>query len=561
MPGPRLRRYICIGACILAAGLALRGSRAEDLERIDRLRFLYGGQLSFSPDGYPVVPVGIMDRKHELTLSSRDGLRVQPEGEGGPEVRAGAEWRVRVEGGRAARVRWSVLLERLSGKRRQGAQAALERWKGRGEKPRLIEIGSLFGVRGTVMDRRTALVLSEAAPSEAAARARADEVARRHSIEAVPFEEIVELPRGTLVATSGGVEVRNEGLLWFAPTGEQGRITIHKVEFGGVGDKAHTGREDRSYLGRIYVTLDQHGTLAVVNAVPSNQLLAGLVPAEMFSKAPVEALRAQAVAARTELLSKIGTRHLTDPYRVCSTQHCQVYGGAGKEAARTTEAVRTTRGEVLFRADEDDLADAYYSACAGGFTENNDTIWSDFGPDPILRGHLDAPPETVAAAARFAAGLRTDELLRAFLTDGPQTWASRASYNRDRYRWTVTRSAAELDRILAPLGVGAVQELVLGERGVSGRLRQVTVRGSRGERVVRGDLRIRQTLGNLRSAMFVLDVRREGGRPVEWTFSGAGFGHGVGMCQTGAIGMGEAGKDYRAILGHYYRGSRVVALY
>lgn len=533
---------------------------AEDLERIDRLRFLYGGQLSFSPEGYPIVPVGIMDRKREVTLSSKDGLRLQPEGEGGPEVRAGAEWRVRVEAGRAAKVRWSVLLERLSGRRRQGAQAALERWRARGETPHLTEVGSMFGVRGTVMDRRAALVLAEASPSEAAARARADEIARRHGADAQPFEEIVELPRGTLVATSGAVEVRNEGVLWFAPSGEQGRITVDKVEFGGVGDKAHTGREDRSYLGRIYVTLDQHGTLAVVNAVPSNQLLAGLVPAEMFSKAPLEALRAQAVAARTELLSKIGTRHLTDPYRVCSTQHCQVYAGAGKEAARATEAVRTTRGEVLFRADEDDLADAYYSASAGGFTENNDTIWGENGPDPILRGHLDAPPET-AAAVRFARGLGTDELLRAFLTSGPETWAGRSSYNRDRYRWTVKRSAAELDRILAPLGVGAVQELLLGERGVSGRLRQVTVRGARGERVVRGDLKIRQTLGNLRSAMFVLDVRREGGRPVEWTFSGAGFGHGVGMCQTGAIGMGEAGKDYRAILGHYYRGSRVVALY
>lgn len=556
--------HIRIGICVVLACLGLRGAsdgRAEDLERIDKLRFLYGGQLSFSPDGYPVVPVGIMDRKREVTLSSREGLRVQPEGEGGPEVRAGTEWRVRVEGGRAAKVRWSVLLERLSGKKRAGTAAAIERWRGRGEKPRPVEVGSMFGVRGTVMDRRALLILAEPSPSEAAARARADEVAKRHGIDAQAFEEIIELPRGSLIATSGSVEVRNEGILWFAPSAEQGRITVVKVEFGGVGDKAHTGREDRSYLGRIYVALDKHGTLAIVNAVPSNQLLAGLVPAEMFSKAPVESLRAQAVAARTELLSKIGTRHLTDPYRICSTQHCQVYAGAGKEAARATEAVRTTRGEVLFRADEDDLADAYYSASAGGFTENNDSIWGENGPDPILRGHLDAPADVAAGASRFTAGLRTDELLRAFFTDGPQTWAGKSSYNRDRYRWTVKRSAAELDRILAPLGVGAVQELVLGERGISGRLRQITVRGTRGERVVRGDLKIRQTLGNLKSAMFVLDVRREGSRPVEWTFSGAGFGHGVGMCQTGAIGMGEGGKDYRAILGHYYRGSRVVALY
>jgi SpoIID/LytB domain protein len=528
----------------------------EDLARVDQLRFLYSGQMSFTADGLPVVPVGIMDRKKEVTLSAPEGVRVLPDGEGGPEVRAAGSWTVRVEGGRPAKLRWSVVLEKLVGKKRSGVSEALEAWRSRGEKPRVIEIGSLFGVRGTVLDRRAALLLSEPLASEKAARELGEEIAKRWKVDAQAYEEIVELPRGTLVATSGTgatpVEVRNNGVLWFASERDGTRLTVAQVEFGGVGAQAHTGREDRGYFGKIYVTLDVRGQLAVVNAVPATQLLAGLVPAEMFPKAPAEALKAQAVAARTELLAKLGSRHRTDPYRVCSTQHCQVYAGAGKENPRSTAAVEKTRGEVLFRPDAEDLMDAYYSASCGGFSEHNDNVWPEGGPDPALRGHLDA----LEPDARFSGGLRTDALLRSFLTGAAATHCGTSSYNRERYRWTVKRTAAELDKLLAPLGVGRVRELVLGERGVSGRLRSITVRGDRGDKTVRGDLKIRQTLGNLRSAMFAVDQK-----PGEWTFSGAGFGHGVGMCQTGAIGMAEQGLDYRAILSHYYTGSRIHTLY
>src|SRR6202000_564806 len=114
-------------------------------------------------------------------------------------------------------------------------------------------------------------------------------------------------------------------------------------------DKEGGGREARRYFGRVYVTVDRSGKLAVVNAVPEDKLLAGLVRAEMLPSAPPEALKAQAIAARNELLAKLGTRHLTDPYRLCSTQHCQVYAGAGHEDARATAAVQATRGLLLER--------------------------------------------------------------------------------------------------------------------------------------------------------------------------------------------------------------------
>src|SRR5262249_33407013 len=161
--------------------------------------------------------------------------------------------------------------------------------------------------------------------------------------------------------------------------------------------------------------------------------------------------------------------------------------------------------------------------------------------------------------ARFG-GAITDGNIRDFLKAAPPAFCKTASKNA-RYRWTVRRTAAEMDELTASLGVGSVRAVEVLERGISGRAKTLKVTGERGDRPVRGELRIRQLFGGLSSAMFVVDVEKTGARPSAFVFSGGGFGHGVGMCQTGAIGMAEAGFKYTDILRHYYRGSRIRKLY
>src|SRR5690606_8573994 len=119
---------------------------------------------------------------------------------------------------------------------------------------------------------------------------------------------------GTIVAKSGATTIRNESVLWFQPRKANETLTVVDVPTGTGGSQLRTGVEDRSYWGSIYVTLDHDGSLLVANAVPENKLLAGIVPAEMYPDAPPAALEAQAIAARTELLQKIGRRNLTDPF-------------------------------------------------------------------------------------------------------------------------------------------------------------------------------------------------------------------------------------------------------
>lgn len=527
---------------------------AEELSDSDRLRSLYSAEFRFTADGVPIVPIAVASGLQSVTIKGAPGLLLLPEGEGGPEIAADQEWTVRGHDLRAARLRhWAVIWRGRPGQGAQ-AQAAAERWQARGETARVFEQGTLFAVAGRILDRREILVAVAPSDTPAGAEAAHVRLKTRGTDEGRGLHtELVERPHGLVeaIGARSAIKVRNEGMLWFVPSGDsatevRGRPADGGPEVGG------------SYFGKLYVTVDREGKLTVVNALPAEQLLAGLVPSEIFPRAPMESLKAQAVAARGHLLSKIGTRHVGDPFRLCSTTHCQVYSGAGKEHPRTTEAVQATRGELVFAEARDDLVDTVYSAACGGHSEHPELIWPAMPAARELRGHFDLTDASGgrSAGARPAPG-SSEEAVRDFILRPPEVWDARASIGgTERFRWVVTRSAAELDRLLAPLKIGKPTALRVTERGVSGRALALEVTGARGRATITGELNIRQTLGGLRSSLFIVEMK-DGAA----TFRGAGFGHGVGLCQTGSIGMGEAGKSHVEILRHYYPGSRIIKLW
>jgi stage II sporulation protein D len=551
---------LALGVLVLAASPA-RG--ADEFSGADKLRTLYSAEFRFTEGGLPVVPVAVAQGVSEVSVSADGGLRLLPEGDGGPELVLDEAWQVKATKTTPARLRfWTVVWR---GKGRQGGEAAARarEWQGKGMEAKAFEQGTLFAVAGEVLDRREVLVGAAPATTWEQAEKTLERLRASHKLAAAGiYTEVIERPHGMLeaVGARSGARVRNEGVLWFAAAaGKPVKLGWRKAGASGGG----------SYHGRIYVTIDRRGGLAVVNAVPENELLAGLVPAEMFPSAPDEALKAQAVAARGELLAKIGNRHTGEPFRLCAETHCQVYAGAARETPRTTAAVEATRGEVLFEAtgqggkqdgkqdrndDAKELVDTRYSANCGGHTENNENVWPDMAAHSTLRGHRDS---AATPGDPFAGGV-SDALMERFLAEPPPSYcgSARQQGGTDRFRWTVTRSAAELDRLLASFKLGTIKAIEVLDRGVSGRARQVRIVGSARSELVSGELRIRQTFGGLRSSLFLVKV--EGGAA---TFRGGGFGHGVGLCQTGSIGMAESGKSYRDILRHYYQGSVIRKLW
>lgn len=551
-------RVISISLCFLLA-MPWLVAQADETSSGDKLRILYSNRFTFTDDGYPLVTIELMSEQDEVRLSSAAGVIVQPDGEGGSEISAGQEWTVTVEDARPAVIREWTVVDSVPPGDHKAVAASMQRWRERGFQPHTFEVGTVFGVEGEVLDSRELLVV--VAPVDAplgGKQARA--IASKYALDTRVHRELVERPRGTIVARSSGIEVRNPSVIWFAPKQAGATLTLRDVVVGRGGSQLQVGRETRHYLGRIYVTLGEDGRLVVVNAVPADRLLAGLVPSEIYPDASHAALAAQAIAARTELLQKIGTRHLTDPYLLCSHQHCQVYSGAGKEHPRTTQAVAETRGQVLLRA-EGGLVDARYSASCGGHGEHNDNIWGG-APDLALRGHLDIGAGQ-QVGKNFSKGI-DDQNIEDFLALEPsKSYCGVTRYGKGRFRWTQRVDSDELSRRVAVSypNIGKVRALKPVDRGISGRIKELLIIGDKGRASAVGDLHIRRLLGGLRSTLFVVQAVGSSASPTAFEFRGAGFGHGVGMCQIGAIGMAESGKSFASILRHYYPGSRIKRLY
>lgn len=554
-----LSRAALVGAfagALLALGY---NAAADETSTGDKLRILYSSRFTFTSKGIPLVTIELASKRNHVQLSSKHGVVVLPDGEGGAEMRAGSTWRISVTNAKPAVIREWTIVGRFSGDDHVGATAAIKKWRELGYKPKQFEVGTVFGVEGEVIDSRELLI--GVSPVRAPhGRRRARRIARKHNVKTSVHPELVKRPEGTIIASDGATTLRNPSVIWFAPQKRGGTLTLHDITVGGGGSQLHTSRTTRRYFGMIYVTVGRDGKLVAANAVPADRLLAGLVPSEIFPVAPYPALKAQAIAARTELLQKIGTRHHTDPYLLCSNQHCQVYSGAGKEHRRTTRAVRATRGKVLLRG-TGGLVDARYSAACGGHSEHNEKIWGGTA-DPALRGRVDASRNS-RAARRFAHGV-TERNLDAFLAlPGKQTFCGSTRYARNRYRWTKRVSGRILTQRVAARyrGIGVVQAIEPLARGVSGRITRARIRGSRRTIVVTGDVHMRRLFGGLRSTLFKVTAVGDPKRPRAFVFRGAGFGHGVGMCQIGAIGMANQGHSHSAILQHYYAGSRVRRLY
>jgi SpoIID/LytB domain protein len=537
-----------LSLALLPAGV----STADETSATDKLRILYSTRFTFTESGVPLITVEIAGRRKDVKLRAKGGVVVRPDGNGGSAIESdgGEQWTITAEATRPAVIHDWTVVDTLQPEDTTGVAGALARWKERGFEPKSFEIGTVFGVDGEVIDTREVRVAIDPVAAGRGAQRAADH-AKRYGIKTQVHQELVRRPAGIIVAKSGSTTIKNPSVLWFTARKSSETLTVEDVPTNTGGSQMNIGREDRRYWGAVYVTLDHDGSLLVANAVPEDKLLAGLVPAEMYPDAPQAALEAQAIAARTELLQKIGRRNMTDPFLLCSTQQCQVYAGAGKENPRTTKAVEATRGVVLLR-DGGGLVDIRYSASCGGHSEDNDHIWGG-AADPSLRGRIDDPK---AAMTKI-----TDASLDAFLattSDKSDAWCSKGKLGKGRFRWVEKLAASDLTARLAAEypEVGRVKQLIPKHRGSSGRIGTLTIRGDKGSVDVVGDLKIRRTLGGLKSTLFKVD--KEGDT---FVFHGAGFGHGVGMCQMGAIGMANAGKSHKQILGHYYRGTHLHKLY
>ncbi len=515
----------------------------------DVLDLLWGHRIEFGPGGQPLVTIRLMEGQAQLVVRTVGRARLLLRAGRRLELPAGTRLVVRARGAVPARLEVAPLLAEAAWADRGLIEAARADWAGRGVPVRVRTIGGVYGIAGRVVDTRRQKLVAEGPRDERGAQAQADALQARSGQKLTLDVDLVARPHGRLEVASESGPIGEADTAASVEPLEDGQLAVEGVEHALDGKPA---REERRYRSRLVATLDAAGRLALVAVVPLEELLRGLVPAEMPASSPLEALKAQAVTARSNVLAQLGTRHLADPYVICAEVHCQAYRGAGAVHPRTDEAIRATAGEALFGKADRTLVDGVYSALCGGHGEDNDAVWP-VTPSASLRGH----PDLASGAEAWAGTLRDEGTLRRFLAAPVDAWCARpAAARKDRFRWERRFTPVDLDLVAEPLGIGEARGLAVLARGASGRATALRVEGTAGAVDVTGELRIRRLLRNLPSAMFVVD--REGD---DWVLRGGGWGHGAGMCQWGAVGRAEAGQGYRQILRAYFSGAEVARIY
>lgn len=332
------------------------------------------------------------------------------------------------------------------------------------------------------------------------------------------------------------------------PSNPQGTITIFNVQ--SEMNNFWSNQADRSYRGSVEIT----NGINVVNIVNLEEYLYGVVPSEMPASWPKEALKAQAVAARSEAFKKLG-RHKNEGFDFCAEVHCQSYKGIEQETQRTNEAVDESRGEVMLYRGKP--VDAVYSSNCGGHTQNN--VFGNTQDIPYLVSKVDAYDKL-----NFTFPLSPFEM-EGWLREPPKGIFCSLSgeSSRSNFRWVRIYRVQELNETLNKIAdFGEITKISVLERRPSGHISAIKVTGTKASQVLEKELNIRQALGNLRSSMFKVEIQYgPDKKPKTFIFYGGGWGHGVGMCQSGAYGMAKQGNNQKDILKHYFQAVEFKKIY
>jgi stage II sporulation protein D len=399
------------------------------------------------------------------------------------------------------------------------------------------------------------------------------------SAEAQKYQETLPTSVKTRIRTfmeqlpEGVVELQNQRTAQTIRTAGYLQITDGQIALdvkSGAGFH-YENTSSRTFRATLNIVIDDKAALTLVNEIPFEKYISSVIASEMNSEFPLEALKAQAVTARSFTVSKIETQHPTAPFDVCDDVHCQVYSGVTRVSKRTDSAARETAGYVLMSGN--DICETYYHSVCGGHTENNDNIWEG-NPRSYLRGVLDVPPSQASIPNDF---LQNETNIARWIYDKPKVICNVQSdssnvpsflnYAKKYFRWNVVINQADIRanvRKNTGQDVGDIMSITALERGLSGRINRLRIMGTKGSVVVEKDLPIRKALTATplySSCFIVMSDSRGGSVPGQFEIDGAGWGHGVGMCQTGAAMMALQDRPWQEILSHYYTGATLRKIY
>ena len=404
-------------------------------------------------------------------------------------------------------------------------------------------------------------------------------------------KQVVELSEGRILWENALYDE-----LLFEPTDAQSSFTLEDVT---IGVNFHWERKEaQTFLGKLRFIV-QDNNICAINELPVETYLTSVISSEMRATSSLELLKAHAVISRSWLLAQMEQRKAennnavkqpslfkTDEeivrwydredhkrFDVCADDHCQRYQGITKAANKhVVEAIQQTAGEILTSHGE--ICDARYSKCCGGAVEEFQYCWEN-----IRRPYLQALPDTMPDTTSLP-NLTNEAVARQWILSSPNAFCNTTDQKvlsqvlndfdqetTDFYRWIQIYSQAEVKQLLEEklaMQFGDIIDLIPMERGKSGRIYRLKIIGTQRTLIIGKELEIRRALSksHLYSSAFVVEkVDIKDGVPQQFVIKGAGWGHGVGLCQIGAAMMGVQGYRYDEILLHYYKSAEITKAY
>ena len=404
-------------------------------------------------------------------------------------------------------------------------------------------------------------------------------------------KQVVELSEGRILWENNFYDE-----LLFEPNDTQSSFTLEDVT---IGVNFHWERKEaQTFLGKLRFIVENNNICAI-NELPVETYLISVISSEMRATSSLELLKAHAVISRSWLLAQMEQRKAENSnavkqpslfktdneivrwydredhkhFDVCADDHCQRYQGITKAANKhVVEAIKQTAGEILTSRGE--ICDARYSKCCGGAVEEFQYCWEN-----IKKPYLQALPDTMPDTTSLP-NLTNEAVSRQWILSSPNAFCNTTDQKvlsqvlndfdqetTDFYRWIQIYSQAEVKQLLEEklaMQFGDIIDLIPMERGKSGRIYRLKIIGTQRTLIIGKELEIRRALSksHLYSSAFVVEkVDIKDGVPQQFIIKGAGWGHGVGLCQIGAAMMGVQGYRYDEILLHYYKSAEITKVY
>ncbi len=387
-------------------------------------------------------------------------------------------------------------------------------------------------------------------------------------------EKVIDLPSGTSITP-------------IKP--KSGQFILHDVT---IGINFHWQRdEDQTFKGGLRLLIEDE-KITAINILSVEDYLVSVISSEMSATSSMELLKAHAVISRSWLLAQIeknkALRNKAGAYQstyktdkelikwydredhinfdVCADDHCQRYQGITRSTTKTVEeAVNATDGVIL--TFNDTICDARFSKCCGGMLELFENVW-----EPVNHPYLQKLVDNDKELNSFDLNLEEEAASKKWILEKPEAFCNTDNQKvlsqvlndydqetNDFYRWKVDYKQEEISELVKKrtgIDFGIIHDLIPIERGASGRLIKLKIVGEKKTFTIGKELEIRKALSksHLYSSAFVVEKKKEGSC-IKFILHGAGWGHGVGLCQIGAAVMGAKGYLFNDILGHYFKGA------